>query len=503
MLFNSYIFLLGFLPLALLGFSALTRRRARAAAVFLVAASLLFYAWSSPWYHVAILLASISFNFKIGKELARSTSMTTRRLLLFVGIGFDLGLLGYFKYVGFVLEQFGYRDLLPHLVLPLGISFYTFTQIAYLVDTFRRQAREYDRAHYALFVTWFPHLIAGPILHHKEMMPQFGSVFRERIQPALVMGGFSIFVVGLAKKVLLADQFAPFADSTFQNATHTSLTFLEAWIGTLAYTLQIYFDFSGYSDMAIGLSLAFGVRLPSNFNSPYKAASIIDFWRRWHMTLSRFLRDYVYIPLGGSRKGQFRRYVNLLVTMLIGGLWHGAGWTFIVWGGLHGLYLIINHAWNAAGFAMPRPLGAVLTFGAVAIAWVFFRATDFPSAFSILQSMALGNGLSMPRSMSGLSLLFGGWDLRFDGSFHNNLFRVDRALFTIFLGLAIVWLLPNTQDMFRQLRPVLRPVDETDKVINPSMVWRPNWQWGCALGLLLAASFVTLGGDSPFLYFRF
>ena len=241
-------------------------------------------------------------------------------------------------------------------LLPLGISFYTFTQIAYLADVYANKAQEYAPANYALFVTWFPHLIAGPIMHHREMMPQFATAFRAKIDPRLVLIGLSIFSVGLAKKVLLADQAAPFADAVFDRGALLPLTFAEAWVGALAYTMQIYFDFSGYSDMAIGLSLMFGVRLPVNFNSPYKSKSIIEFWRRWHMTLSRFLRDYVYIPLGGNRRGPVRRYANLMATMLIGGLWHGAGWTFVIWGALHGLYLMANHAWNAAGGRLPKPV---------------------------------------------------------------------------------------------------------------------------------------------------
>ncbi|WP_309246667.1 MBOAT family O-acyltransferase [Ramlibacter montanisoli] len=282
------------------------------------------------------------------------------------------------------------------MILPLGISFYTFTQIAFLVDTYQGKVTEFNFFRYALFVTWFPHLIAGPVLHHAEMMPQFARKAVCRIDWQNVAVGLSIFVLGLAKKVLLADSIAEFASPVFDGVKAGAQPMLfEAWVGALAYTLQLYLDFSAYSDMAIGLSLMFNVRLPLNFDSPYKATSIIDFWRRWHMTLSRFLRDYLYIPLGGGRAGNARRYANLMTTMVLGGLWHGAGWTFVVWGTLHGCYLLVNHAWRAfrrrhgwgeGGRAAALAAGA-LTFLAVVVGWVFFRADSMASAVTMLQGM--------------------------------------------------------------------------------------------------------------------
>lgn len=299
----------------------------------------------------------------------------------------------------------GHHWDIGQVILPIGISFFTFTQIAFLADTFQKGVRDYAFVNYGLFVTYFPHLIAGPVLHHAQMMPQFREPKTYQIDLANVAGGLSIFCIGLFKKIILADGISPYADAVF-DAAEAGVTpgFIEAWIGALAYTFQLYFDFSGYSDMAIGLSWMFNIRIPFNFNSPYRAINITDFWRRWHMTLSAFLRDYLYIPLGGNQKGAIRRYTNLLITMLLGGLWHGANWTFVFWGGLHGFYLIVNHSFNAfigthnAQWTISplfKFLSWALTFLAVIIAWVFFRATSFDAALKILAAMA-APGLALP-----------------------------------------------------------------------------------------------------------
>jgi D-alanyl-lipoteichoic acid acyltransferase DltB (MBOAT superfamily) len=344
MLFNSLPFVFCFLPIVVMGFFVLGRRSPAAAAAWLTLASLFFYGWWNPAY-VGLLMGSMIFNYWLGVRIVHSvhaqsaSALLRARRLLIAAIAVDLLLLGYYKYANFFVENLnaplGTQISLGAIILPLGISFFTFTQIAFLVDAYQGKAREYSFIHYSLFVTYFPHLIAGPILHHAEMMPQFAQ--RETYRPDYdkIAAGVTLFVLGLAKKVLIADDVggyvAPFFDAARSGAP---LTFLEAWCGALAYTFQLYFDFSGYSDMAVGLSLMFGVRLPINFHSPYKAANIIEFWRRWHMTLSRFLRDYLYVPLGGNRKGAARRYINLFITMLLGGLWHGAGWTFVMWGSI-------------------------------------------------------------------------------------------------------------------------------------------------------------------------
>jgi len=349
MLFNSCQFIFCYLPLVILGFYFLGKRSQALAVVWLCAASIYFFCqWNV--HYVWLLLFSIVSNYGFGCGISRLAHNRSKALLV-VALIFNLTLLGYYKYAGFLVQTlndaFGINWSLATIILPLGISFFTFTQIAFLVDSFKGKAKEYDFAQYLLFVTYFPHLIAGPILHHAQMMPQFKLGETYRINWDNIGQGLVIFTIGLAKKILLADSLVTFVTPVFGAAGHGHTPELvEAWMAALAFALQLYFDFSGYCDMAIGISLFFNIRLPLNFNSPYKAVNIIEFWRRWHMTLSTFLRDYLYIPLGGNRSGSIRRWFNLLVTMLIGGLWHGAGWTFIIWGGLHGIYLVINHAFR-------------------------------------------------------------------------------------------------------------------------------------------------------------
>lgn len=405
MLFTTGIFLFLYLPATLLVFFVTARVIGRAAAAaWLALASLFFYGYWLPVYTI-LLLASVVANYGFGTLILRR-SVGMSRAWLIVAVVTNLAVLAYFKYANFLLQtanvlagtQF---PLLP-IILPLGISFFTFTQIAYLADVYAGKVEQRNPIHYLLFVTYFPHLIAGPVLHHSEMMPQFARP--ENYLPKLenFVVGLAFLSIGLAKKILVADSVAPVANDAFDNHLSLGVGMGHAWVGVLAYAFQIYFDFSGYSDMAVGLSLLIGVQLPYNFNSPYKARSIIDFWRRWHMTLSRFLRDYLYFTLGGNRKGPVRRHVNLLVTMLLGGLWHGAAWTFVVWGGLHGTFLVVNHGWRFMckryrfiSAALERPLAAqlwhafaaALTLTCVLIAWVYFRAKSFAAASAMLGSM--------------------------------------------------------------------------------------------------------------------
>ncbi len=322
MLFNSYSFLLAYLPVTLLGFFLVGRFGKAAGAAWLSACSLFFYAWWDYRY-VILLLASICINYFIGGYIARRSATAHGRRALGIAVAGNLVLLGYYKYADFFLSSanaiLGTNWPILGIILPIGISFFTFTQIAFLADAYAGKVTEYRFIYYVLFVTYFPHLIAGPVLHHKEMMPQFDEDCNYRPDAANFAVGLTIFAIGLAKKVLIADNLAIYAAPVFSPEA-TAPTFFIAWGGILAYTFQLYFDFSGYSDMAIGLSRLFGVRLPLNFNSPYKARNIADFWRRWHMTLSRFLRDYLYIPLGGNRHGTFRRQINLMTTMVLGGL---------------------------------------------------------------------------------------------------------------------------------------------------------------------------------------
>jgi D-alanyl-lipoteichoic acid acyltransferase DltB (MBOAT superfamily) len=469
MLFHSPFFLFVFLPIVLAGFFVLGWLRWPAvAALWLALNSLLFYAWDDPLYLLPLILSSIVFNYSIGLSLV----MTPRRWALALGIIGNLGLLGTFKYLGLATEtlsEIGIPVTLTKLSLPIGISFYTFTQIAFLVDAYRGEAREYNPIHYLLFVTFFPHLIAGPILHHKEMMPQFAlrETYRAR-WPAIALG-LSWFAAGLFKKVIFADGVAAFSDPVFAVADAGKLvTTSAAWIGAAAYSLQIYFDFSGYSDMAIGLALMFGIAFPLNFFSPYKADSLIDFWRRWHMTLSRFLRDYLYFPLGGNRKGPARRMINLMVTMLLGGLWHGASWNFVAWGGIHGLGLLINHAWRSFGITIPWPVSRLVTLLVVILAWVPFKAATLSSAWSIWRSM-------------------------FGVSHGDSIVDATSAGFWIASLSFISLVLPNTAQIFGR-----SPLEWR------FTAWRLNGFWSASVGLALGAA-IAMSFRAPvsFLYFRF
>jgi D-alanyl-lipoteichoic acid acyltransferase DltB (MBOAT superfamily) len=407
-LYNSLQFLFVFLPVCLLLYFLIARFSGRMANAVLAGMSFIFYAWWNP-RDLVIIAASILMNYALGLILrGRPTGARHARVVLTIGIAANLLALAYFKYANFLLynvDALSGRHFSPlHIVLPLGISFFTFTQIAFLVDAYQGKARELGFFRYCLFVAFFPHLIAGPIVHHSELMPQFGTKGAKRWTPTNVDIGIAFLSLGLLKKVILADSCAPWADQVFNAAR--SVSFFDAWRGAIAYTLQLYFDFSGYSDMAIGLAMMFNIRLPDNFDSPYKAVSIVDFWRRWHMTLSRFLRDYLYIPLGGNRKGEARRRLNLLITMLLGGIWHGAGWTFAIWGAYHGLLLTLNHLWFNRHRSLPLPMARLLTFLAVIVGWVFFRSRDLPTAADRLRSMAAIGPAHLPTlfSMSQLRL---------------------------------------------------------------------------------------------------
>ncbi|MUG85155.1 MBOAT family protein [Paenibacillus timonensis] len=409
MLFNSYEFIFAFWPISFIVYFLLNRLCPPVfGKLWLAAASLFFYSyWSIK--SLPLILASIAFNYVMGRSINHSADkpIRLRKLLLTLGITGNVLLLGYYKYADFFITNinslFASHIKLLELALPLGISFFTFTQIAYLVDAYRGKAKEYSIVSYVLFVTFYPHLIAGPILHHKEMMPQFDRPRSKRIIPGNVARGFFIFCVGLFKKVVIADTLAPIATQGFDVSTH--LGFVEAWITSLSYTFQLYFDFSGYSDMAIGIALLFNIKLPINFNSPYKALSIKDFWSRWHMTLSRFLKDYIYIPLGGNRKGTFRTYFNLVATFLIGGFWHGAGWTFIVWGLMHGIAQVIQRVWQKTGVVLPRWCAWLITFLFINFTWVFFRATSWDDALKVLRGMFRVGDINVSLTLASQALL--------------------------------------------------------------------------------------------------
>lgn len=514
MLFNSHIFIFIFLPIVLVAYIATKRWAAAYLTHVLVLASLVFYAWWD-WRSLPILLISIFWNYSIAGRISRNADEASYRWLCF-GVLTNLLALGYFKYFNFLGQNIGLLLGLEYesrdISLPLGISFFTFTQIAFLIDCYRSRQSLYSPINFGLFVTYFPHLIAGPILHHKEMMPQFDGMATQRVDSQNYIVGSTFFAIGLFKKAILADTCAIYATPVFQTAAAGGeLTFLESWCGALSYTFQLYFDFSGYCDMAIGISWLFGIRLPLNFHSPYKAASVIEFWRRWHITLSRFLRDYVYFSLGGNRKGVARRYVNLMLTMILGGVWHGAGWTFAIWGLLHGLYLVVNHLWRELkerlGISSTAPVffrmaSTCVTFLAVVVGWVFFRAETVDAAISILRGMAGLNGLVLPFSYSGhfgsyvpelqkLGIEFGNAGL-YQGAFE---------LLWIVGMFVLVWAFPNTQEFVGKANPAL--ADSAFEEGAPWLRWNESKAWAMVLGGMLGLAILGIAQQSEFLYFQF
>jgi alginate O-acetyltransferase complex protein AlgI len=392
LLFNSYPFLLIFLPGVLLGLWLFARTGfLRLSVAWTALASLVFYGFYEPRY-LPLLLGSVLVNYFLGKRIIACRVATAKRTLTGVGIGLNLGVLFAYKYMGFfarTLADAGMPLPVPELLLPIGISFYTFTQISYLVDVYKEKPARYTFAEYLLFVSFFPHLVAGPILRHHLVIPQFQDSRFGRPSARVAYMGLSFFICGLFKKVMIADNLALVVSPLFSHASQLSM--LQAWCAALTYTMQIYYDFSGYSEMAFGLALLLNVRIPINFNSPYRATSLIDFWRRWHISLSQFIRDYLYIPLGGSRVGQTRHFENLFVALTLCGLWHGANWTFLIWGMWHGAFLIINHLWRRAHIRLTPALGWLLTFCATVAGWVWFRAATVADGSHVLLAM-LGLG---------------------------------------------------------------------------------------------------------------
>ncbi len=519
MLFNSYEFVLVFLPVTLLGFYMLGPRRPQLAIGWTVLCSLFFYAYWRPPY-LLLLVASIAFNYVVGRSLMAQAAAGAARggWLLALGVAGNLAALGYFKYTNFLIDNVnaatGADIVIETIILPLGISFYTFQQIAYLVDAARGETHDGGFLRYALFVAFFPQLIAGPIVNHRDVLRQFSEPRIFRFDHDNIAAGLTFFAIGLFKKVVLADSVGPYARPVFAAAAEGEApSLIEAWGGALAYTLQLYFDFSGYCDMAVGLGLMFNIRLPVNFNSPYRAANIIDFWRRWHITLSSFLRDYLYIALGGNRRGAARRYANLLMTMILGGIWHGAGWTFALWGVLHGVYLVINHAWHAfrrrAGFppGEPHPVGAWLgratTLLAVIVGWVLFRAESLDAARLILAGMIGLNGLTLPPELAGrlahlpidfLDIEFARLPL-FDGP--------PQAAWMAAL-FAIALFLPNSQ----QLVGYVPPNRDAARIMRVNVAplrlrWTPTHAWAGLVAASFIYSLTQMSGISEFLYFQF
>ncbi len=486
MLFNSYTYIFFFLPAVFSIYFYLNKQRLTTASQgVLFVASIVFYCWWKIEY-LPLILGSILVNFYLGVSLAKQNvhgKITSKSLLIF-GVTLNLVLLGFYKYTDFFIENvnsaFNQSIPLLDLTLPLAISFFTFQQIAYLVDSYRGETRDYNLLHYAVFVTFFPQLIAGPIVHHKEMMPQFDNSRNRIINAKNISRGLFVFTVGLFKKVVIADTFAIWATSGFDEAV--TLNFVDAWITSLSYTLQLYYDFSGYTEMAIGAALLFNIKLPNNFNSPYRALDIQDFWRRWHITLSRFLKEYVYFPLGGNREGKFRTYVNLMATFVLGGLWHGAGWTFIFWGFLHGAAIIFHRMWRAMGFRCHRFFAWLITFNFVNLTWVFFRAESWADAIKVLRGMFGLEGIVLPPIFAEVFSSLSKTGVRFSQDFLT-ISPVHDRFILILSGVLVVLLLI--------------------KWWLGRFSFKANLAVSMANSFLFVVSIIFLVRESPFLYFGF
>ena len=456
MLFPTFSFILVFLPVTVIVYFLLSGKNSLVARIWLIAASLVFYSWFN-WSYFFIIAGSIIINHLFAQLLYRKHS----RMIFIAGVCFNVLLLGYFKYYDFFVENinavFHTSWTLKHILLPLGISFFTFQQISFLQQVYERTLQKrYSFSNYSLFVSFFPQLIAGPIVLPDEMMSQFDDENNRLPKAENIACGLYTFSLGMAKKILLADFFAVIADNGFAACNGN---FFSTWSSVLAYMFQIYFDFSGYCDMAIGIALLFNIKLPVNFNAPYKSGNISEFWRKWHITLGRFLMSSIYIPLGGNRCGKFRTCINLLITFFISGLWHGASWMFILWGMMHGAALMLHRIWNKfLGFAMPHIIGRVLTFFFVMLAWVPFRAENWEKVCKIYR------GMFFPESWN-----FGG--------------IVTKNILLFAAGFIIVF--------------ALKPVCELEKK------FRPTWCNAIIATILIIISMFFFVKYSPFIYFNF
>jgi alginate O-acetyltransferase complex protein AlgI len=480
LLFNSYIFILVFLPIVFAGYYLLLNlKNKNIAKIFFVIANLYFYSYWNVKY-LPIIVSSITVNFTLATILNKIQSLVLKRIILTLGILFNIALLGYYKYYDFFITNinavFSTDISLLNLALPLAISFFTFQQIAYLVDTFREGTKEYSLLDYVFFVTFFPHLIAGPIVHHREIIDQLRDGSNYKMKSKNIASGLYIFSIGLFKKVIIADTLAEWANLGYNNIA--SLTLFDSWITTLAYTFQLYFDFSGYCDMAIGLGLIFNIKLPVNFNSPYKSLDIQDFWRRWHMTLGRFFTHYLYIPLGGSRKGNIRTYINLFIIFFVSGFWHGAGWTFVIWGILHGIASVINRYWKGLNIKLPKFIAWFITFFFVHIAWVFFRSPDLTTAKVMLTKMFSIQSFHFPAGITAvlnerLGTHFIPWSYYFDLKLS--------ALFVVIL--AIILLAKNSIERLNS--------------------FKPSYRTAVFISFIAVIALLYLNRVSEFLYFKF
>ena len=506
MLFNSVEFIFIFLPLTLILFYIFSGARQL---IVLIFASLFFYGFWNPIY-VILLLVSIGFNYTIGKSILFFHQDIKKQLVLSFGIALNLILLGYYKYANFFIDNinivFSTNFFLEQIILPIAISFFTFQQISYLVDTYKNRVCAHTFLKYCLFVIFFPQLIAGPIVQQKYVMDQYNDKrFGVFVLSSFTIG-IALFIVGLAKKVLIADNLGIYANLLFDDASQLQyISFFYAWVGSISFSLQLYFDFSGYSDMALGLAMLFGIKLPVNFHSPYKALSIIDFWRRWHMTLSDFLKNYLYIPLGGNKEGKAKHVRNIFIVMLLGGFWHGAGWGFIIWGGLHAVYIVINHffryiyqnmKWQFNEKIIFKLFSFTLTFICVVISWVFFRAEKLEHASHILKSMFAFNGITVPKVLIDKVPILkdsGFIDHAKLGDTWLGIIQNEYLLFLIPVFFACI-ILPSSMSFFGWLNKK-----------NNSITFQPNFLYGVISSLMLFASilYIVAKASSDFLYYQF
>ncbi len=511
MLFSSYDFVFLFLPLVLILSAVVGRFCFKSTSIFLLLlSSLVFYGWSNAAL-LLILGASILSNVALGELIYR----TKKRIFLILAIALNLGLLGYFKYINFCIDNVS--TLLNvnietlSVALPLGISFFTFQQIGYQVDIYKRITKPAPFFRYALFVSFFPQLIAGPIVHYKRFLPQLENL---SVTKASLAVGITLFVIGLSKKILIADKLAPFVNYYFNGIGQDGFNagLVDTWLVVFAYSFQLYFDFSGYADMALGVGLCFSIVLPINFFSPYKASSLTDFWRRWHITLSDFLREYIYIPLGGNKEGQFKQYRNILLTMLLGGIWHGAGWNFIVWGALSGLIMGAERLVDATSLSanhIRNVFRIALTYLIVSLLWVLFRADNLDSAFYIY-SLLFGHADMIVGSAMYESQLYGVVEKKVVDIASILLFSKEVSMLMFWAGfiggcMVIAFALPNTAQLFREHLLVdkynTRLVKEERSLVKLS--WKPNIYWVASISFLMLSVTVFMKRQAEFLYFQF
>lgn len=520
MVFSSYNFLLFFLPCLCIILYFAQRLNKIHLIILLIVSSLIFlgfWDWKLLW----VLLFSIFINFAIASVILKlQEKYILKKTFLVIGIIFNLSLLGYFKYSNFFIDNinqfFNYNISSLNLILPLGISFYTFQQIAYLIDIHRKEVKKHNLIYYLLFVTFFPQLIAGPIVHHKEMMPQFLKGKAGYFKINLVACGITFFTIGLFKKVIMADSMSTYASPVFEAAGKGILVpFFEAWGGTFAYTFQIYFDFSGYSDMAIGLGLIFGLKLPINFFSPYKSSNLIEFWKSWHITLSRFLKYYLYFPLGGNKNGIFRKYINIFLVMVIGGFWHGANWTFVIWGFMHGVGIILCHLWNdffnkgnihnkRSKSSVKKWMGCFLTIIFINFTWVFFRSQNLESAMIVIDGMLGLNGIILPKTyliyFEPFVNILSNYNIKFEESY---LFFGKDQVLTLLIFLLIILLFPNSNEFINYQSSKNQINSNETKNLLKKINWKPTSFWAILLSLLTILCLIFMSRSGEFLYFQF